>query len=223
MKIAVVTAIYGGYDKPKPLPDTLGASAYLYTDDQAVADAAADLGWWPIVAEAPTGDVDLTPMLKAKYWKTHPLIAAPGYDVSIWLDGSMTILEPAFVQLCLDALGNDDLSMTPHPERRCIHPEAQVTAGLARYADCDPIEQVEFYRSFGHPDDWGLFASGASTRRHTTAVECWGEHWWDDCVAWTYQDQLSLPVVTRIMESRGLRWNTNMPWHKWWSLAPHGY
>ena len=130
---------------------------------------------------------------------------------------------PNFVRRCLDALRNDDLSLTPHPLRTCIRPEALVTAALARYSDCDPIKQVNFHDSIGHPRNWGLFASGAFTVRHNIVTEEWSEHWWNDCVNWTYQDQLSLPVVTRIMEGRGLKWNRNMPWATWWGYTEHGW
>lgn len=221
MKVALVTAVYGDYDLPKTLPHGLRADAFLYTDNPGVAALAHAAGWNPIID--PLYHV-ATPMLRAKYWKTHPLEAAYGYDASVWIDGSMTITVPDFIEKCVAALGIDDVAMTPHPVRDCIYPEATVTRALARYADCDPIAQVNFYRDvIGHPAGWGLMASGASTRRHNDAVRSWGQFWWDDCVNWTYQDQLSLPVITRLMTLEGkLRWNTNMPWAQWWGISNHG-
>lgn len=224
MRVAITTAIYGGYDTPKtlnraPLDDV---EAYLWTDDDEVARQAVTLGWHAILDEYPTGDKELSPMLRAKFIKTHPLIAARGADVSIWIDGSMTIIVPDFVSLCLEALGDDDVSFTPHPWRDCIWPEALVTAQLRRYDDVDPIRQVHYYGDIGHPREWGLFASGAFTVRHSDKVREWGEHWFHECVTRTYQDQLSLPVITRIMERDwGLKWNRNMPWAQWWGLTNH--
>lgn len=226
MKVAIVTAIYGEYEYPKALPadlDDLGVVAYMYSDSPQVCDEAAELGYFSIQDDML--DVS-TPMLKAKYWKTHPTSAAPFRDASIWLDGSMSITVPAdvFIDNCLKALGEDDISFTPHPLRTCIYPEASVTKALARYGDCDPIAQVEFYRNVvGHPVNAGLMASGAFTVRHNDNTEQWGKLWWDECNNWTYQDQLSLPVITRLMTMEGkLTWNTRMPWAKWWGYTEHG-
>lgn len=225
MKTALVTAIYGGYDRLKPLPPDHGFDqALLYTDDILLAEAAGELGWQAVVDTDPTGRFGESRMLKAKYWKTQPHIAAPDADVSVWLDGSMRITADRMAERCLNALGDDDLSMTLHPARTCIYPEAEVTASLARYADCNPMAQVAHYRdTFGHPANWGLFASGAAVRRHNDRVAGWGQRWWVENVARTYQDQLSLPVITReLAETKGLTFNTNMPWGQWWELSEHG-
>ena len=226
MTVAIVTASYGGYDKPKSLPLQSvirdGVPCYFWTDDDATARRAADLGWHAVLDEYPNGDKELSSMLRAKYIKTHMHLAARNAEILIWLDGSMTITVPDFVDRVIGALGNDDVALTPHPLRRCIRPEALVTAALSRYSDCDPIKQVNYYDNIGHPRDWGLFASGAFAIYNNALTREWGEHWWHECVTRTYQDQLSLPVITRIMEQRGMRWNQNLPWSQWWGITNHG-
>jgi len=51
------------------------------------------------------------------------------------------------------------------------------------------------------------------------------DNWWHECLRWSHQDQVSLPVLLR-MSDRGelppVRWNTNMPWAQWWGLHEHG-
>ena len=226
MKVAIVTAIYGEYEYPKPLPPELqdiDVMAYMYSDSERVCHEAAELGYFSILDEM--SDIE-TPMLKAKYWKTHPTSAAPFRDASIWLDGSMIITVPGdlFVDNCLEALGDDDISFTPHPLRTCIYTEASASAGLPKYAGCDPMKQVELYRHVvGHPVNGGLMASGAFVVRHDDNTERWGKLWWEECNNWTYQDQLSLPVITRLMTMEGqLKWNMNLPWAKWWGIYEHG-
>lgn len=219
MRTALVTAIFGGYDWPKPLPLDHGFDqALLYTDDVLIGQAASEYGWHPVVE---TGPVASSPMLRAKFWKTHPFFAAPRADVSVWLDASMRITADNMAGRCVAALGDDDVAMTPHPSRTCIYDEAVVTASLARYGDCDPMGQVAEYRG-AHPANWGLFASGASVRRHNDRVARWGDWWWMENLRRTYQDQLSLPFVTRELAETGrLTYNTNMPWGQWWELSPH--
>lgn len=224
MKVAIVTAIYGDYDRPKTLEHVVcdDVACYLWTDSEKIGREASDLGWNSTLDEYPNGDRELSPMLRAKYIKTHMHVAGHGADALIWLDGSMTITVPDFVDKVMDALRGVDVALTPHPLRKCIRPEALVTAALARYSDCDPIKQVNFYDNIGHPRDWGLFASGAFAIRNNALTREWGEHWWHECVTRTYQDQLSLPVITRIMEQRGMRWNQNLPWAQWWGITEHG-
>lgn len=220
MRTALITAIYGNYDRPKPLPPDHGFDqALMFTDDFSLIETAGALGWRVIAEQNMSGT---SPMLRAKFWKTHPYFAAPLADVSVWLDASMRITVDNMAARCVGALGSDDLSMTPHPARTCIYDEAVVTASLARYGDCDPMGQVAEYRD-AHPQNWGLFASGASVRRHNERVARWGAWWWMENLRHTYQDQLSLPFVTRqLTETSRLTFNTNMPWGQWWELSEHG-
>ena len=87
------------------------------------------------------------------------------------------------------------------------------------------IGQVEYYRSEGHPENWGLFASGAITRRHNEKTKLMGELWWHENRTKTFQDQLSLPVVVRSCEQEnGLKYNVcgvGTPWRTWWNIDEH--
>ena len=215
-EVAIYTAIYGGYDRPKPVPIGIDAPTIMYTDDPDI-DAP---GWEVIVADPPKSTLWST-MMKHKYWKLHPHRAVPGVDVSLWVDGSMTILHTDYAQRCLDALGNDDWSMITHPSRNCIYTEAEYSATLTwRYDASSLLHQAGFYRAIGHPTQWGLFATGANARRHNSVVQALNEHWWYENMTRTHQDQVSLPVLVRIMGDM-LKWNTNMPWHQWWHLGEH--
>jgi hypothetical protein len=212
-KVQLYSALYGGYDWPKELPD--GITGVMYTDDPDLSIK----GWETRVVNmehiAP-GDS----MMQHKYWKTHPHEAVPEAEVSLWLDASMTIVVPDYLDRCLGALGADDWSCVRHPARVCIYPEASFSASLSRYASqTKMMDQVEFYRSGGHPPNWGLVATGSNVRRHTPLVEKVSELWWDECMNWSHQDQLSLPVLFRLYPE--LKWNYNFPWFEWWHLHPH--
>jgi hypothetical protein len=219
VRIGLYSAIYGGYDWVKPVPASLGVPAVLFTDNHHTARSAQANGWEVVLDELP----DLpTPMLRHKYWKCHADEALPNYDVSLWLDGSMTIDVDDYVERCVAALGDDDLVTVRHPWRSCVYDEAWYSATLPRYDAQALHAQVSYYQSIGHPSGWGLVATGANVRRHTAAVGELGRHWWWENLHRTHQDQVSLPVLLRIMGDR-VRWNTNMPWNEWWGLHPHGH
>ena len=222
--ICIYSAIYGRSDWPKPIPD-LGVPCYLYTDDR---DLEAP-GWEVRVVRhhiaTLRGEPRLTaPMLAHKWWKTHPALACPEADISLWIDGSMEITVPDYVDRCLQALGSDDWACVPHPARRCIYPEAKFSATLTwRYDAPSILAQADFYRDVvGHPANWGLIATGANVRRHTANVLELGEQWWQECLNWSHQDQLSLPVLLRLGDGK-VPFNYNLPWFEWWFLHAHGY
>jgi hypothetical protein len=227
VKVALYTAIYGPYDWVKPVPSTLGVPAYLYTDSKVTADKAEAQGWEPrIVNHSVTtlnGEPTITePMLNHKWWKCRPDLACPDADVSLWIDGSMTVVSEDYVDLCIAALGDDDWVCVPHPARYCVYPEGEFSATLIWRYDGPSIKaQIAYYRSLGFPVNWGLFATGANVRRHTPQVIEIGKQWWHECITRSHQDQLSLPVLFWLAGDK-LKWNTNMPWFQWWELAPHG-
>lgn len=226
MKIALYTAVYGHYETPKPAPK-IGRPCYMFTDSEVTAERAEVVGWQVLLV--PHGVATLKgspgvtgPMLAHKWWKTHPALACPGVDVSLWLDGSMEIVVEDYVEQCLAALGDDDWACVPHPARGCIYPEATFSATLARYDGPSVLAQANFYRTVvGHPANWGLIATGANVRRHTPNVLELSDQWWDECINWSHQDQLSLPVLLRLSEGK-VPFNYNLPWHTWWRLYPHG-
>ena len=227
MKVALYTAVYGAYDWIKPC-HRVNVPCYLYTDSKVTAEKAKAQGWEPRIVPHNVATVKgkpsiTNPMLNHKYWKTHPGVALPDVDISLWIDGSMEVVVDDYVERCLGHLGDDDWSCVRHPARNCIYPEADFGATLVWRYDAPSINaQSEFYRNVvGHPRDWGLIATGANVRRHTPEVLKLSDQWWDDCLNWSHQDQLSLPVLLRLAGDK-VRWNMNLPWFTDWHLHEHG-
>lgn len=221
MNVALYSALYGEYDWVKPVPD-LGVPAILYSDRPRDAP-----GWEVRVVNhfiaTTKGSPSITsPMLAHKYWKCHPHLAVPDADITMWIDGSMEIVVDDYVSRCLEALDQDQWSCVRHPSRTCIYPEADFSSTLTWRYDAEAVlRQAAFYRSIGHPADYGLVATGANVRRHTDKVIEVSEQWWIECLQWSHQDQISLPVLFRLSEEE-LTWNYNLPWFEWWFLHEHG-
>lgn len=171
-----VTAIYGGYDYPKPGPPGKG---YLFTDE---ADLVAP-GWEVIVADPYP---HLHPRMKAKAPKLQPHLFLPDEPATVWVDGSMHVL-PAAADIDLWPL-----SFFRHPDRDNVAAEAAVSAGMSKYARTPVTAQADHYIARGLKPD--LWASGFHTRDIAApAVREFFDVWWHECLLWTYQDQLSLP------------------------------
>jgi hypothetical protein len=184
MSPVVYTAIYGGYDTLKPLP--ADRAAICYTDDP---DLTCD-GW----------DVRFDPMeqfphprLAAKWWKCHP----PGVR-SIWIDGSLQIVDAAFFDEMDERLNaGADIVLFAHPDRTSIIDEAQVSTMMQKYAGLPVMEQAKHYvAEWGWPDN-ELWASTTMGRNHNPKTVAMGAAWFAENEHWTYQDQLSLPPLIR--------------------------
>ena len=225
--VALYTAVYGRSDWVKPAPKVPdGVPCYFYTDSPVVGLEAESLGWQarvvPHYIATVKGEPKITaPMLAHKFWKTHPALACPDVDVSLWIDGSMEVTTDRYVDLGLEALGSDDWACIPHPARGCIYPEGEYSATLTwRYDGPSILAQIKFYSQF-HPPGWGLIATGANVRRHTPKVLELSHAWWIECLQWSHQDQLSLPVLLRLAEG-DVKWNMNLRSHQDWILHDHG-
>ena len=187
MKVAVVSAVFGRYDEPVFVEQTVPCEYVLVTDGDCLVPA----GWNQQIIDA--REVD--PRLAAKSPKCCPWKFADA-DVFVWLDGS---IQPTadLVESMLASLGDDDIAFYPHPDRSSIISEARASRPLRKYSGQDVMAQAVHYVSEGHPDDWGLWAAGLFVVRDTERTRLLGRRWFEEIQRWTVQDQISLPFVLR--------------------------
>lgn len=186
----VYTSVYGSFDVLRPQAEQdIDTEWVAFTDDPNLTAPTP----WRVVVEAPRYE---HPCMAAKYRKMVPP------DISkdaVWIDGNMEVTAPTFAREAL-AARRDGMATFKHPRRDCIYTEAEASLGSegqgGKYADLPIREQVAAYRTEGHPRHAGLFACGVIAW-DLTAGPALGKAWLDECERWTYQDQLSLPVVAR--------------------------
>jgi len=217
VKIKIYSALYGAYEEPKPLP--AGTRGLLFTERRYLAR-----GWSCKLVDhhivTRRGDPALTaPMLAHKYWKCHPGEAVPDADVSVWLDSSIS-LDDGFIDRAVEALGEDDWLLVRHPWRTCIYEEAAYSGTLPRYQSLSANLEMQsaWYKDLGHPVDGGLPATGILVRRHTPKVLAASAHWWQECLNWSHQDQVSLPVLLDMLK---IKHRYGLEWQDGWTSYPH--
>jgi hypothetical protein len=134
----------------------------------------------------------------ARIPKIMPWLLAPGHDMYVWVDAHFA-LKMSLVAICRRLLGDRaaDLALLPHAWRRCVYQEAEavVRLGLDRSELVD--SQLRAYRQSGHPEGWGLFATGMFAVRHLIQSLRLSLNWWDHICRFSSRDQLSLPVALR--------------------------
>lgn len=159
--------------------------------------------------------------LAAKWWKVRPDLACPEAEVTVWMDGSMTLLIPDLEERAFAELGEDDALFMRHPWRDCIYDEQVSSHPNGKYDGQPTNFQVDHYRELGHPEHWGLVHSGLLVRRNNERVKRFDEAWWQEITYWSIQDQLSLPFLMRTMDLRWHYWPTDpisAGWVRWGSF-----
>ena len=141
MKIAIITAIYDGYETLKPPLHQVTASGtdvewICVTDGRPLPDADAAEGWQMICD--PQGRVS-HPNRAAKRPKLEPWRYTDA-DASVWIDGSYRVTSPFFAQDAVFLAAGASIAQFVHPWRNCYFAEAAFSAGLAKYAG-EPVER----------------------------------------------------------------------------------
>jgi hypothetical protein len=210
--IALITAIYDGYDDLKPvMPQADADVEWICVHDGSPPDAEAAQGWTLVYEPRP----GVHPNRAAKHPKYEPwrYTSAP---VSLWVDASFRVVSERFaVETTAGLTEEEPIAQFQHPWRDCLHAEAKESAGLVKYAGEPVTEQAEAYRRAGHPENWGLWATGVIGRRHTEPVRRLGERWLEETYRWSFQDQISQPFVLRETGLRPQVWPGNhlvTPW-----------
>ena len=221
--VAIVSAIYDGYDLLKPVLPQAGVDVewILVTDDEVLREESRALGWRVVFEPRP----GVHPNRAAKHPKYEPwkYTDAP---VSVWVDASFRVVSDRFAVEATAGLTDDEpIAQFQHPWRDCLFAEADASVGLAKYAGEPSLEQAESYRAAGHPEGWGLWATGVIARRHTEAVRKLGWLWLAETYRWSFQDQISQPFALR---ETGLRpaafpgTHLATPWLAYEGSARHG-
>lgn len=221
-RICVYTAICGGYDRLKAQPQQTVECDWICFSDTPIAP----VGQWHVVPVAFAPGNTTSTRLRAKYFKIQSHQLFPGgwldagsqsfgtnhYDYLIWIDASVQLVRADFVEMMIANIGTSGWAMFKHPWRNCIYDEALESAPMLKYQGQQIIEQADAYKRAGFPANQGLWCGGLIARKtdahHLAAIN---ELWWRENLRWSYQDQISLPIV---LWRLGLSVDTvNVPFH----------
>jgi hypothetical protein len=190
MRRAVYTAIAGEYDQLRDHPEVPGVDWMAFVTHPQQYEHSN----WNVRPLFSYGEPD--PRRQAKWYKTHSLLEMAEYDRTLWIDGSCEVLSSNIIHILLEV--ELPFALYKHQDRDCIYQEAGFSLGMRKYRD-EPIRaQVQYYLDeYEHPEHWGLWFAGLIVRNRCPLVERIETQWWNEIERWSYQDQISLPVVMR--------------------------
>ena len=208
VSVAVISSIYGRHDEPIPQPVQDMACDWLMVSDREDAPEP-----WTVIHEPRP---QLHPRMAAKVAKCRPDLYTDA-EVTIWIDGNV-LVDADFVSWCLSSLGSGVLAQHHAMGRNTITSEAMIAASMRKYQELPINPQTDTYLAEGHPDDWGLWWTGLIVR--TKDCPRFGDEWLTEMLRWTYEDQISEPVVLRRWDIRPT--NIDIDWtFKKFSLRGH--
>lgn len=177
MKIAVVTAIFGGVDTTKPFPEqSVPCDYYCFTEEYS-----------------PVPLPNLPDRLKAKYFKLQMHRVLPRYDAYVWIDGNIEVTSPDFVRAMTEGLSG--IRIQRHHERQTIGEEIDFILAsenpylTARYGKQPLQQEYEYYLSKGMPEDAPLYSCNIFSIESGKYTKKFLNEWWSLVCAWSWFDQ----------------------------------
>lgn len=194
-RIAVYTAIFGGYDNLR-VPGVVEADVeYL-----CFSDCVEPVYPWTVIRKS-AGRAK--PVFAAKEYKILSTVWMSQFDYTIWIDGNAKLnWRPS--DIVDKYLTDNDLALFKHPHRDCIYAEAKACLQMRKGDPTDIQKQMRRYRQLKYPENNGLAACLFIIRKNTDAVAKLENMWWGEIVGGSIRDQLSFPYV---MEKCGMKYD----------------
>ena len=179
MKIAVITAVFGGVDAPKPFAaQSVECDRFYFTE-----------------ANSPVPLPNLPDRLRAKYFKLQMHRVLPGYDAYVWIDGNIEVTSPDFVKVMTAGLECDDIVIQRHHERNTIKEEIEFILAsenpylTARYGAQPLKEEYEWYLKQGMPESARLYSCNIFAYISINHAKRFFDNWWNLVLEWSWFDQ----------------------------------
>lgn len=195
MKLAVVSASLGGFDKEtEQVEQTLPCAYHLFTDENFPPRTNAML-----------------PRLQAKIPKMFAWQLLPDHDYYLWLDGSIKLADPNAAQYFYDQIQGFDVAVLKHETHVNVKHEWRYTKNgiyqknrylYPRYKDEFVYELFNVIKDDPDFVDDSLYIGGLFIYRNTPAVHEMMKNWWYFVSRYLIQDQVSW---TYVLKKSGLK------------------
>ena len=186
-KKVVYTCITGGYDTLKdPTYVTHDFDYVCFTDNLELKSKVWEIRPLPKETEG------LSQVKKQRYVKINPHKVLSDYDLSIWIDGNITVKGNMddFVNKFLTK--DCSVYVPQHPVRNCTYDEAEAVIRLRKDKKEIVNPQIEAYEKEGFPKDYGLLQSNVLLRKHNDegCIKLM-DTWFSELKDKSHRDQLS--------------------------------
>lgn len=197
MKILVLSANLGGFDKPvEHAPQSLKADYHTFTDENF-----------------PPRSKSMTLRLQSKIPKFFGWQLIAGYDYYVWLDANFALAREDSLKYLIDSVENYDIAVFKHPVRPNIKQEVRYTRKgikqgsqymVGRYTGEYLKEQYRVIaKDIGYEDNL-LVCGGVFVYRNIPSIQAMFKEWWYHVSRYIVEDQISFPYA---LKKSGVRVN----------------
>jgi hypothetical protein len=132
---------------------------------------------------------------RARALKILPHLFLPEYETSIWIDGTVEIINSPqqFMQKFLTP--QDIFAVSAHPDRICVYQERDACIKFKKDDEKILIKQTEIYKNEGYPENWGMVQTGIIYRKNVKEVRFLCNMWWEQVLKYSKRDQISFNYV----------------------------
>jgi len=184
-EILIYTIVTNNYDAVKPIKKYPGFRYWLFSDNEFL-----QISGWELKLLPKTDN----PIKQQRLVKIHSFIYTPDFEITIYLDGNMELIQDPGEFLVKYFSGG--FLVTRHPKRSTIFEEGKEI--LRKQKDLPKnVENILSYSSeIGYKDDLGLFETMVLVRDKSMEVAILEEKWAEILESYSHRDQLSLPIAS---------------------------
>lgn len=190
-KKVIYTCITGGYDNLiEPTVITYDFDYVCFTDNDKLQSDVWEIRKLPIETE------ELSQVKKQRYVKINAHKVLSEYDLSIWVDGNVTIKGDLNKVVNKYIKENCSIYVPMHPRRTCIYEEGKIVVSMKKDTSNNVKPQMDRYEKEGFPTKYGLLQSNIMIRKHNSP-DCikFMEDWFNELKNGSHRDQLSFNYV----------------------------
>ncbi len=204
--VVVYTAVTSRYDLVLP-PARQSAPLVFGLFD----DAGTEVRGWQRVPFRRSFDCDITTNRFHKFF-AHELF--PDAEYSIYLDGNIGVVGDLVPLLDEFIASKCAMGLFRHRDRSTVGEELSACLRMSKFDAADLQlykKQIQHYRAERMPENQPLNDNGVLFRWHSHPMLATAmDQWWEQFLAFTKRDQISLPYVL---------WKTSLPINRWqWSV-----
>lgn len=191
MKIAIYTALTGGYDSLMQPTIIDNRFDYICFSNDIQKDC---IGIWKIRKFEGTFP---SKQIESRFPKMYPWKVLPEYEYSVYMDANIRIDSQEFYEAVLNKIKNQvSISGIKHPFRDCAYNEgfAVFTYSLEKFLTI--IREMRTFRKEGFPRHYGMYEANIILRKHSDeGIRHQCELWWQLINKYSKRDQLSYPYT----------------------------
>lgn len=134
----------------------------------------------------------LSEVKKQRTVKACPHKYLGDYEVSLWVDGNISIISDIRKFIDQYDLFKTPIYVKPHPCRKCLYEEANAVLRYYKDVEKNVNPQIKKYREEGFPRNFGLFETSVILRRHNDQkCQLFSNLWASQIFLHSHRDQLS--------------------------------